>query len=157
MTDTPLAADANLVAVTVDTCDQVRGPFYHGTAAQLMPGALLEAGRPSNYEAGRRSNHVYFSALIEPAAWGAELAVALTGADGPGHVYLVEPTGPFEDDPNLTHKRFPGNPTRSFRSRSPLRILAEVSDWPPHTPEAVAGMVAGLRAAMAQGRAVIED
>ena len=150
-------SDDPLRPVTLDSCDHVCGPFYHGTRAQLAPGTLLIAGRPSNYEAGRISNHVYFSALLEPAVWGAELAVALAGEAGPGHVYVVEPTGPFEDDPNLTNKRFPGNPTRSFRSKAPLRVVAELAEWSGHAPEVVAAMVEGLRAAIQQGRAPIED
>jgi hypothetical protein len=147
----------HLVAITAENCAQLAGPFYHGTAAALAPGALVVAGRPSNYEADRTSNHVYFSALTEPAIWGAELAVALRGTDGPGHVYLVEPTGPFEDDPNLTNKRFPGNPTRSFRSRAPLRVVAALSDWQGHPPELVAGMVAAIAEMQRRGEAPIED
>ena len=145
------------VPVAVETCGHVPGPFYHGTAAALSPGMLVSPGHPSNYEAGRTANHVYFSALLEPAVWGAELAVALTHADTPGHVYEVEPTGPFEDDPNLTNKRFPGNPTRSFRSKAPLRVVAERADWPRHAPEAVATMAGAVRAAIAAGSAPIED
>ncbi len=97
------------------------------------------------------------AALAQGAVWGAELAVALSGVNGAGHVYEVAPTGPFEDDPNLTNKRFAGNPTRSFRSKAPLRVVAEVSEWTGHTPEAVAGMVAAVRAGLAAGNALIED
>jgi rifampin ADP-ribosylating transferase len=143
--------------VTLDSCGAVTGPFYHGTKARLEAGDLIEPGRGSNYHAGHTARHVYFAALLEPAVWGAELAVALGGAPGPGHVYEVAPTGPFEDDPNLTNQRFPGNPTRSFRSRAPLRVLRELEGWPAHPPATVATMVEGLRAAIAQGRAPLID
>jgi rifampin ADP-ribosylating transferase len=100
---------------------------------------------------------VYFSALLEPAVWGAELAVALAGAEGRGHVYIVEPTGTFEDDPNLTNKRFPGNPTRSYRTRAPLRIVGEVEDWTGHPPAVLRQMLDHLEELRRAGRAVIED
>mgnify|MGYP003351037233 CR=1 FL=1 len=100
-------------------------------------GGLLVPGHPSNYQDGRISNHVYFSALLEPAVWAAELATALAASDARGHVYVVEPTGPFEDDPNVTDKKFPGNPTRSYRSAEPLRVVREIHDWPRLTPEAL--------------------
>ena len=101
------------------------GPFYHGTKADLKIGDLLKAGGASNYQTDLTMNHVYFTALKD----GAGLAAALAKGDGPERVYLVEPTGPFEDDPNVTNKHFPGNPTRSYRSVEPLTIVAEVSDW----------------------------
>jgi rifampin ADP-ribosylating transferase len=143
--------------VTHETCGRVEGPFYHGTRCRLQPGDLLTPGFASNYEEGRVSNNVYFSALLEPAAWGAELASALAGTGGRGHVYLVEPLGTFEDDPNLTNKRFPGNPTRSYRTYGPLRVVAEVEDWEGHTPEAVRQMLDHLAELRHQGRAAIED
>lgn len=143
--------------VTLETCGAVSGPFYHGTKAALEPGALIVPGHPSNYDPGRALRHVYFSALIEPAVWGAELSVAMAGVPGPGHVYEVEPTGPFEDDPNLTNKRFPGNPTRSFRAQAGLRVLRELPGWSPHPPEMVNGMVAAVRATMAAGQSAIID
>jgi rifampin ADP-ribosylating transferase len=143
--------------VTLETCAAEPGPFFHGTRAALDPGALITAGHPSNYEAGRTSRHVYFSALLEPAAWGAELAVARAGDPGPGFVYEAEPTGPFEDDPNLTDKRFPGNPTRSFRSRAPLRVRRALPDWPRHPPEQVAAMLAAIDEKQRRGEAPIED
>ncbi len=107
-------------------------------------------------------NDVYFTALLETAVWGAELAVALAGPAGEGgerrgHVHRVEPTGPFEDDPNVTDKRFPGNPTASYRSRHPLRVVAEVQDWQGHEPEALAAMLDGLSRLREQGLDVIED
>lgn len=133
------------------------GPFYHGTRHALQPGDLLLAGQPSNYEPGRISNHVYFTATLEAAIWGAELAVALGAAQQPGRIYVVEPTGPFEDDPNVTDKRFPGNPTRSYRSRAPLKVLAVLEGWTGHAPEVVDAMLQSLEALRRQGRALIED
>ena len=133
------------------------GPFFHGTSAALQPGTELTPGRTSNFQAGRVMNHVYFSAVLETAVWGAELATALRGEGSRGHVYVVEPLGPFEDDPNVTDKRFPGNPTRSYRSRDPLRVVEEVDDWPPHPPEVLQGMLDSLARLRAEGRAVIED
>lgn len=107
------------------------GPFYHGTKADLQVGKLLTAGFPSNYRPDVIMNHIYFTALVN----GAGLAAELARGDGPPRVYLVEPTGPFENDPNVTDKRFPGNPTRSYRSRAPLKILAEVKEWVRLTPD----------------------
>ncbi|GAA2754472.1 NAD(+)--rifampin ADP-ribosyltransferase [Amnibacterium kyonggiense] len=113
------------------------GPFFHGTAAPLEPGALLTAGRPSNYRPEVVMNHVYFTALRDGAGLAAELAAELVGGGAEPHVYEVEPTGQFEDDPNVTDKKFPGNPTRSFRTREPLRVVTEVHDWTRLTPEAL--------------------
>jgi rifampin ADP-ribosylating transferase len=143
--------------VTYETCGRVDGPFYHGTRWPLAPGDLLTPGFASNYEDGRVSNNVYFSALIEPAAWGAELSCALSGSEGRGHIYLVEPVGRFEDDPNLTNKRFPGNPTRSYRTREPLRVVSEVKHWEGHSPEAIHQMLDHLAELRRQGRTAIED
>jgi hypothetical protein len=112
---------------------------------------------PSNYQQGRVSNHVYFSALVETAVWGAELATALNGTDGRGRIYAVEPGGPFEDDPNVTDKRFPGNPTRSYRTRHPLRVVGEVADWTGHDPEVLQEMLDSLARLREQGLDVIED
>lgn len=113
------------------------GPFFHGTAAALQPGDLLTAGFRSNYRPDIVMNHVYFTALRDGAGLGAELAVELLGGNGVPHVYEVEPTGAFENDPNVTDKRFPGNPTRSFRTTEPLRVVREVTDWTRLTPEAL--------------------
>jgi rifampin ADP-ribosylating transferase len=143
--------------VNHENCREVKGPFYHGTRYRLEIGDLLEPGFASNYEAGRVARHVYFSSLLEPAVWGAELAVALAGAEGPGHVYLVEPVGAFEDDPNLTNKRFPGNPTQSYRTREPLRIVGKLAEWQGHPPEVVQAMIDGIREKQRQGLAPIED
>lgn len=109
------------------------GPFYHGTKAELHPGDLLTAGQRSNYRPEVVMNHVYFTALVQ----GAGLAAEIAALDGIPHVYEVEPTGPFEDDPNVTDKKFPGNLTRFYRSTAPLRIVREVTDWPRLTPEAL--------------------
>ena len=110
------------------------GPFYHGTRADLRTGDLLHAGRRSNYRPEVVMNHIYFTALPD----GAGLAAALARGDGPERVYVVVPTGPFENDPNVTDKKFPGNPTRSYRSTAPLRIVGELSDWVRQTPEQIA-------------------
>ncbi|MCC7088512.1 MAG: NAD(+)--rifampin ADP-ribosyltransferase [Chloroflexi bacterium] len=113
--------------------------FYHGTRADLRPGDLIQPGHSSNYTE-RKSPWVYFSETLNAAAWGAELAKG----DGPGRIYEVEPTGPFMDDPNLTDKRFPGNPTRSYRSLEPLRVVAELLSWEGHSPEEIQTMKDGI-------------
>ena len=107
------------------------GPFYHGTRANLLIGDLLTAGYRSNYNSEVIMNHIYFTALVN----GAGLAAALAKGDGREHVYTVEPIGNFENDPNVTDKKFPGNPTRSYRSQAPLKIVGEVMDWVRQTPE----------------------
>jgi rifampin ADP-ribosylating transferase len=112
------------------------GPFFHGTRAELRPGDDLTAGHRSNYRPEILMNHVYFTALKDGAGLAAEVA-ALRG--GTPHVYEVEPTGDFENDPNVTDKKFPGNPTRSYRTAAPLRVVREVDDWARLTPEQLAG------------------
>lgn len=149
--------DEVYVPVTFDNCDRIEGPFYHGTRIAFSVGEEASPGHFSNFHEGRVSNHVYFAALLEAAIWGAELATALAGSNERGHVYVVEPTGPFEDDPNVTNKRFPGNVTRSYRTRHPLRIVSEVRDWEGHSPETVQGMLDGIARLRAQGLDVIED
>jgi len=109
------------------------GPFYHGTKANLQVGDLLTAGSTSNYNSKVTMNHIYFTALIN----GAGLAAALAKGDGRERVYIVEPSGSFENDPNVTDKKFPGNPTRSYRSMAPLKIVGEVIDWVKQTPEEI--------------------
>ncbi|MEH3156245.1 MAG: NAD(+)--rifampin ADP-ribosyltransferase [Gordonia paraffinivorans] len=104
------------------------GPFFHGTRAALAAGDLLTAGRRSNYRPEVVMNHIYFTALRDGAGLAAEIA-AMDVAGATPHVYEVIPTGPFENDPNVTDKKFPGNPTRSFRSTHPLRVVREVDDW----------------------------
>jgi rifampin ADP-ribosylating transferase len=149
--------DGERVPVTYAHCDHVDGPFYHGTRFRLAVGDALVAGRGSNFHEGRVSNHVYFSALVDTAVWGAELATALAGSTERGHVYVVEPLGPFEDDPNVTDKRFPGNPTRSYRTRAALRVVGEVESWRGHDPEVLQGMLDSLARLREQGLDVIED
>lgn len=107
------------------------GPFFHGTKVDLQVGDLLTAKEESNYKSGLKMNHIYFTALIS----GAGLAAALAKGDGSGRVYIVEPTGKFENDPNVTDKKFPGNLTRSYRSQAPLKIVGEATDWLRQTPE----------------------
>ena len=102
------------------------GPFFHGTRAELAPGDLLTAGFASNYRPEVTMNHIYFTSLVDGAGLAAEVAALNSGSP---HVYEVEPLGDFVDDPNVTDKKFPGNPTRSFRSSEPLRIVREVTDW----------------------------
>jgi rifampin ADP-ribosylating transferase len=129
------------------------GVYLHGTKADLVAGDLLVPGRRSNFERGRVMNHVYFTATLDAAVWGAELSAG----PGRGRIYVVEPTGAFEDDPNVTDKRFPGNPTRSYRSREPLRVVRELLDWVGHTPEQLQAMQDGLASARRRGAAQIED
>lgn len=129
------------------------GVFLHGTKAELAEGDLLSPGRESNFETGRVMNYVYFSATLDAAVWGAELA----GGEGRGHIYIVEPTGTFEDDPNLTDKKFPGNPTQSFRSREPLRVVREPVDWVGHSPEKIEATRAALDMLQRSGQAQIDD
>jgi rifampin ADP-ribosylating transferase len=111
------------------------GPFFHGTIADLGIGDLLTAGRPSNYRPEIVMNHIYFTALVDGAGLAAEIAAELAPVEATPRVYEVEPTGAFENDPNVTDKKFPGNPTRSYRSRAPLRIVSEITEWPRLTPE----------------------
>jgi rifampin ADP-ribosylating transferase len=129
------------------------GVYLHGTKADLAVGEMLVPGRESNFEEGRVMNYVYFTATLDAATWGAELAAGACR----GRVYLVEPMGEFEDDPNVTDKRFPGNPTQSFRSREPLRVIGELVDWVGHSPEKLQAMRDGLEALRRQGAAQIED
>src|SRR3954462_9161170 len=143
--------------VTCQHYDHVTGPFFHGTKAALEPGDELVPGHSSNFQEGRVSNNIYFTTLLGTAAWGAELATALAGSDERGHIYAVEPLGPFEDDPNVTNKRFPGNPTASYRTRGALLILDEVKDWEGHAPEVLDGMLGSLATLRQQGLDIIED
>jgi rifampin ADP-ribosylating transferase len=129
------------------------GVYLHGTKADVAVGDMLLPGRESNFEQGRVMTYVYFTATLDAAVWGAELA----SDEGRGRIYMVEPTGGFEDDPNVTDKRFPGNPTQSFRSREPLRVVGELVDWVGHTPEKLQAMRDGLEALKRHGAAQIED
>ncbi len=121
--------------------------FYHGTKADLRVGDLIEAGWRSNYGQRKNARFVYLSAGLDAATWGAELAVG----EGPGRIYSVEPTGPIEDDPNLTDQKFPGNPTKSYRTPDPLRVTGEVTDWKGHPPELIQAMQANIARLAAQG------
>lgn len=129
------------------------GPYYHGTKADLRPGDLIAPGYSSNYGARKQAAYVYLSATLDAATWGAELALG----DGPGRIYVVEPTGPIEDDPNLTDTKYPGNPTRSYRTRDPLRVAGEVTDWEGHPPEQLQAMKDHLERLKRQGIEAIED
>jgi hypothetical protein len=111
------------------------GPFFHGTIADLRVGDFLTPGRPSNYRPEIVMNHIYFTARVDGAGLAAEIAAELAGGDAVPRVYAVEPTGEFEDDPNVTDKKFPGNPTRSYRSSAPLRVVNEITEWTRLTPE----------------------
>ena len=143
--------------VTLENCGQVIGPFFHGTTAVLAPGDEIRPGFASNFHPGRVMNHVFFAAGLEAAVWGAELACALSGGERAGRIYVVQPTGPFEDDPNVTDKKFPGNPTRSYRSRHPLHIVEEIVEWEGHSPEVLDKMLQSLARLREQGLDVIED
>ncbi len=145
------------VPVTFDSCEHIVGPFFHGTKTDFAIGDELVAGHGSNYHEGRVANHVYFAALLEPAIWGAELAAARGGEASQERIYIVEPTGPFEDDPNVTNKRFPGNVTESYRTRHPMRIVGEVEHWESHPPEVLQGMLDNIAKLRADGLDVIED
>ena len=147
----------DFVPVPFERCDHIEGPFFHGTRSAFDVGDRVLPGHRSNYHEGRISNHVYFAALVEPAVWAAELATALAGSSQRGRVYVVEPTGPFEDDPNVTNKRFPGNVTRSYRTRHPMRVIGEVETWEGHEPEVLAEMLANIARLREQGLDVIED
>ena len=127
--------------------------LYHGTKADLEPGALIVPGYNSNYGTRKKAAWVYLSATLEAATWGAELALG----DGPARIYIVEATGAIEDDPNLTDRKFPGNPTRSYRSREALRVTGEITDWQGHTPEQLQVMHAHLARLRELGVEAIED
>ncbi len=127
--------------------------FYHGTKAVLKQGDLVEPGFHSNYGKRKKADYVYLTATLDAAIWGAELA----RGEEPGRIYIVEPTGPIEDDPNLTDKKYPGNPTKSYRSRSPLRVVGEVADWQAHSPEQLRAMKEHLEHLKRLGIEAIED
>jgi len=129
------------------------GPFFHGTKAELHPADLLRPGRESNFGDRDVANFVYMTATMDAAIWGAELAVG----DGPGRVYRVEPTGPFEHDPNLTDTRFRGNRTRSYRSRDPLRVVEEVIGWEGHPAEVLQNMLDNVAKMQEQGITAINE
>ena len=127
--------------------------FYHGTKADLKKEDLIEAGYHSNYGTRKKAAFVYLTATLDAAIWGAELAQG----NGAGRIYIVEPTGPIEDDPNLTDKKFPGNPTKSYRTRNPLRVTGEVKEWQGHSPEELKTMKEHLERLKELGIEAIED
>ena len=143
MRDKPMAA--------IDDLSSPR--FYHGTRADLKPGDLIEPGYNSNYGKRKTASYVYLTATLDAATWGAELALG----EGSGRIYMVEPTGPIADDPNLTDKKYPGNPTRSYRSRNPLRITGEFTDWKGHSPEELKAMKDNIERLRRLGVEAIED
>ncbi len=151
------STDTHFVPVTFERWNHIEGPFFHGTKTPFEVDDELVPGHVSNYHEGRTSNHVYFATLIEPAIWAAELATALAGNEERGRVYVVAPTGPFEDDPNVTHKKFPGNVTQSYRTRHPMRVVDELQNWEGHNPEALQAMLNNIAHLQQQGLDVIED
>ncbi|WP_285712100.1 NAD(+)--rifampin ADP-ribosyltransferase [Erythrobacter oryzae] len=130
-----------------------RQSFLHGTRADLAVGDLLVTGYPSNFQAEKPLSWVYFTATLDTAAWGAELA----SGDAKARIYLVEPIGDFVDDPNVTDKRFPGNPTMSYRTQHPLRILGEVVGWVGHPEELIQQRLRDLAKMRAEGTNLIID
>ena len=137
----------------IDNMDVLdKGPFFHGTKAELKIGDLLEPQYMSNYQ-NKKSNYIYFTATLDAAKWGAELAAN----NSKERIYIVEPMGEFENDPNLTDKRFPGNPTRSYRSKYPLKIIAELSSWERHSDEEINNMLSALKKLSDEGKNVIYD
>jgi len=128
-------------------------PLYHGTKADLKLGDLIAPGYSSNYGKGRKAAYVYLTATLDAAAWGAELALG----EAPGRIYIVETTGAIEDDPNLTDKKFPGNPTKSYRSRDPLKVTGEIRDWRGHSREQLQAMRENVERARRLGIEAIED
>ncbi|MBD2106775.1 NAD(+)--rifampin ADP-ribosyltransferase [Nodosilinea sp. FACHB-13] len=127
--------------------------FYHGTKANLKPGDLIVPGYNSNYGKQKKAAYVYLTATLDAAIWGAELALG----EAPGRIYILKPTGPIEDDPNLTDKKFPGNPTKSYRTHDPLRVTGEITDWQGHSPEQLKAMHDNLERLKQLGVEAIED
>ena len=138
--------------MTSSANDMASQLFFHGTRADLKAGDLIAPGFASNYGQRKKASWVYLTATLDAAIWGAELAVG----EGPERIYIVKPTGEIFDDPNLTDKKFPGNPTRSFRSRSPLRVTGEVTTWQSHTPERLKEMKDNLKRLREQGVEAID-
>jgi hypothetical protein len=143
------------VGKSVETDDLNRSSqlLYHGTRADLRQGDLIAPGYNSNYGIRKKAKYVYLTATLDAAIWGAELAVG----KGQGRIYIVEPTGPIEDDPNLTDKKFPGNPTKSYRTLNPLRVTGEVTDWKGHSPEQLRAMMEHLEQLKKLGIEAIEE
>lgn len=129
------------------------GRLLHGTKADLTVGDLLEPGRRSNFAGGRIANHIYVTETLDAATWGAELAVG----EGRGRIYIVEALGSVEGDPNVTDKKFPGNPTRSYRTREPVKVIGEIANWTGHPPATLQAMQDRLADLTRRGAAVIDD
>lgn len=127
--------------------------YFHGTRADLRPGDLIEPGNPSNYGENHKARYIFLTGTLDAAIWGAELALG----EGPGRIYLVEPTGPIEDDPDLTDRKFPGNPTLSYRSQHPFRVVGEVTIWQGHPAEQVQKMKEQLEILREQGIRSLND
>ncbi len=127
--------------------------YFHGTKADLKVGDFIEVGLNSNYGQRNNAKYIYLTATLDASIWGAELALG----EGRERIYLVEPTGPIEDDPNLTDKKFPGNPTKSYRSKHPFKVVGEITIWQGHSPEQVKAMKDGLAKLKEQGIEAIED
>lgn len=127
--------------------------FFHGTKADLNMGEIIQTGINSNYGQKNKAKYIYLTATLDAAVWGAELALG----EGRERIYLVEPTGPIEDDPNLTDKKYPGNPTKSYRSKHPFRIVGEVTTWQGHTAEQIQAMKGGIKKLGEKGIEAIED
>jgi rifampin ADP-ribosylating transferase len=146
-----------LMADMVDTPERFvvheSGAYLHGTKADLAVGDVLVPGRPSNYDPEHMSNYVYVTKVLDVAVLAAELALG----QGRGRVYIVDPQGAVEDDPNVTDKKFPGNPTHSYRSAEPIRIIGEITDWTGHSPEYLEQFRAGLAELRRKGLDVIYD
>jgi Rifampin ADP-ribosyl transferase len=145
--------ESNATRSVVATGDLGSQRLYHGTRADLKLGDLIGPGYTSNFGKRKKANYVYLTATLDAATWGAELAVG----EGAGRIYIVEPTGPIADDPNLTDKKFPGNPTKSYRSREPLRVVGEVTDWQGHSPEALKAMQDGIERLRELGVEAIDE
>lgn len=135
-----------------DTILFSQGAFFHGTKADLEIGDFLVTGTKKNYNDKRKAEYIYFAGTLDAAIWGAELAEG----DSAERIYVVEPTGNFEDDPNLTDKKFPGNPTKSYRTKQPLKIIAEVTKWEGHSPEIINNMIDNLKKLSEQGIKAID-
>ncbi len=138
---------------TINNEDKTMEQYYHGTKANLKIGEQIEIGFSSNYGKQKKAKYIYLSATVEAAIWGAELAFG----EGTERIYIVEPTGPIEDDPNLTNKRFKGNPTKSYRSLHPFRVIGEITDWQGHSLEQLKTMKNHLENLKQQGIEAIED
>jgi hypothetical protein len=141
-------------SITEDKITDLDSPtLYHGTKANLKEGDLIAPGFNSNYGQNKKALYVYLTATLDAAIWGAELALG----NGPGRIYIVEHTGPIEDDPNLTDKKFPGNPTKSYRTKEALRVTGEVKEWQAHSEEQLKAMKDNLERLKQQGIEAIED